>query len=218
MRLVQAHPADLVILAEQHHDLVRQLQHLHGHMLEQERHGLGPALVRRARIGHAGERKLALLLHDIRRPGLQDRIGVVADQLAVVAHAVVLPPRPLVTGPGPDAGGMSQGRDPCRQMPEKSGTDAAPCAAIAAGATAGAAVCPKTGFATAVAKVTKESNKRKSRCIAMATSLSGSPIASRVQAHSISSAATARGMPRLWGPDLCRNGEDLRVARTPATC
>jgi hypothetical protein len=76
---------------------------------------------------------------------------------------------------------MSQGRDPCRHTPEKSGMDAAPGAAVWVGATAGAAVCPKAGFATAVAKVTKESNKRKSRCIAMATSLSGSPIASRVQ-------------------------------------
>jgi catechol 2,3-dioxygenase-like lactoylglutathione lyase family enzyme/predicted enzyme related to lactoylglutathione lyase len=87
----------------------------------------------------------------------------------------------LVTGPGPDAGGMSQGREPWRHTPEKSGTDAVagavPGAAVWVGATAGGAVCPKAGVATAATKVT---SKRKSRCIAMATSLSGPPIASWV--------------------------------------
>jgi hypothetical protein len=46
----------------------------------------------RAREGHARQRESALLLHDFCRPGLQDRIGVIADQLAVVALAVVRPP------------------------------------------------------------------------------------------------------------------------------
>jgi hypothetical protein len=53
MRLVQAHVADFVILAEKHHDLVWQLQHLNGHMLEKERHGLGPTLVGGTRESHA---------------------------------------------------------------------------------------------------------------------------------------------------------------------
>ena len=59
-----------MILVEKHHDLIRQLQHLHGHVLEKERHGFGPALIGRARKGHAGQRELALLLHDFRGPGL----------------------------------------------------------------------------------------------------------------------------------------------------
>jgi hypothetical protein len=95
----------------------------------------------------------------------------------------------FVTGPGPEAGGMSQGSEPWRHTPEKSGTDAG--AAVWVGATAGAPVCPK---AAVVAEVTNKKNKSKSRCIAMATSLSGSPIASRARVHSISIALTARGM------------------------
>src|ERR1700674_2302139 len=53
-------------------------------------------------------------------------------------------------------------------MPEKSGIDAAPCAAILTRPAAGAACCPRAGVAAA-ANVT---NKRKSRCTFMSTSSS----------------------------------------------
>src|SRR5262249_48515247 len=45
------------------------------------------------RKGHAGERQLALLFHDVCCPGLQDRICIVADQLAIVAHPGIAPAR-----------------------------------------------------------------------------------------------------------------------------
>src|SRR5712671_3356988 len=101
-----------MILAEQHHDLVRQLQHLHGHMLEKKWYGFGPALIGGTGISHAGEREFALLLHDFGGPWLQDRIGVVADKFAVIAWPVSFRRDRFVTGPGPDAGGINQGRDP----------------------------------------------------------------------------------------------------------
>src|SRR5215470_6803182 len=85
MRLVQAYPANFVILTVQDRDLVRLLNHLHLYTLENERHRFGPALVGRVRITNAGERNFAELLYDLRRPGLQDRIGVVPDQLIIVA-------------------------------------------------------------------------------------------------------------------------------------
>src|SRR5947208_2408604 len=105
-----------------------------------------------------------------------------------------------------------------RHTPERVGTDAVPGAA--AGATAGAVVLLKAALATATTKV---ANKRKSRCIAMATSFSGSPIASRVEMHSIPRAATARGTSRLCGPDLCHNRQKNNrpnrcVAPIPTTC
>src|SRR6202049_3626051 len=72
------------------------------------------------------------------------------------------------TGPGPDSGG-SKPMDWRPHLPEKSGMDAALCAPLLAGLTAGAA-CPKAGVAAAVANVT---NKRKSRrCTFMLPSLS----------------------------------------------
>ena len=101
MLVIHAHPAHFMILVEQHDDPVRQLQHRHGHVLEQERHGLGPALIAGVRIGHASQRQVALIPHDIRRPGLQDRIRVVADQLGIVARAVIGPPRLVRHRPRP---------------------------------------------------------------------------------------------------------------------
>jgi hypothetical protein len=86
MRLVQAHPANFVILTIQDRYLVRLLNHLHLYTLENKRHRFGPALVGRVRIGDAGERNFAEPLYELRRPGLQDRIGVVPDQLIIVAH------------------------------------------------------------------------------------------------------------------------------------
>jgi hypothetical protein len=77
MLLVHAHVADFVILVEEHHGLVRQLEHPHCHVFEKERHRFRPAGVGRVRIGHAGEREFALFPHNLRRPGLQNRILVI---------------------------------------------------------------------------------------------------------------------------------------------
>ena len=90
VRRIEADLTDFMILIENHHNSIGQLQHLHGHVLEQERHRLRPALVRRIGEGHAGERKIALLLDHRRGPGLQDRIGVVPDQLAIIAGALIV--------------------------------------------------------------------------------------------------------------------------------
>src|SRR3954447_6585895 len=102
---------------------------------------------------------------------------------------------------------MSQGREPWRHTPEKSGMDAASGAAVWVGATAGGADCPKAGVATAATKII---SKMKSRRIAMASSLSGPPIASWVQTHSIRSAVTARGMPGVWYRFVSPTGRGLR--------
>jgi hypothetical protein len=143
-------------------------------MLENERYRMWPALVRGVRIGDAGERKFAELLDDLRSPGLQNRIGVVADQLVVVAHTVLErgdagePLKPLgrccprdrfVTGPGPEAGGSNQGRDGCAHTREKSGIDATVSFALLA---AGTAVC--AGADVAATNVANSSN---AHCIVM---------------------------------------------------
>src|SRR3954468_3107974 len=49
MRLVHAHPAQLMIAAVQHHGPVLLLYHLHRKLLEDERHRMRPTLVRRIR-------------------------------------------------------------------------------------------------------------------------------------------------------------------------
>jgi hypothetical protein len=98
MRLVYTHVADFMIVRIENRDLMRLLEHLHSKVSENERHALGPTLVARSRIGHAGLRYLAVLLHGFRRMALQDRIGVIADRLIGAAHAV--PARPVSLGRG----------------------------------------------------------------------------------------------------------------------
>jgi hypothetical protein len=88
MRLIHAHASDIRPLVVNDRDLVRLLEHLHSEVLVDIRHGFGPTLVGRTRKSHARQRDFAVLLHDCGRPWFQDRIGVIADQLVVVAHAV----------------------------------------------------------------------------------------------------------------------------------
>ena len=88
MRLVQAHAAHFVAVAVDHRDLVRLLQHLHQEIPEDVRHALRPALVAGGWIALPRQRDFAVLLHDFRRRGLEDRVGVIADQLAEVRHPV----------------------------------------------------------------------------------------------------------------------------------
>src|SRR6516162_7938316 len=81
-------------------DLVRLLQDLDRTTRKDKRDTSGPTLIARAGEAHAGQRYFAELLHDLRSPRLQDRIGVIADQLEEVAH--VLRWRPAGAGPVDD--------------------------------------------------------------------------------------------------------------------
>src|ERR1700686_5370009 len=69
-------------------DLVRLRQDLDCTARKNKRHTSGPTLVARAREAHSGQRYFAELLDDLRRPRLQDRIGVIADKLEEVAHVL----------------------------------------------------------------------------------------------------------------------------------
>src|SRR5262249_54520223 len=69
-------------------DLVRLLKNLECKILIYVGYRFGPTLVGGARERDPLFRELAEILHDFRRLWLQDRIGEVADQLVVVAHAV----------------------------------------------------------------------------------------------------------------------------------
>src|SRR5712675_302954 len=79
---------DLMIVGIKDGDLVRLLQDLDCTTRKNKRHTSGPTLVARAGKTHAGQRHFAELLHDLRRPRLQDRIGVIAYKLNEIAHAV----------------------------------------------------------------------------------------------------------------------------------
>ena len=87
MRLVQAHLAELMIEGVKDRDLVGPLEQVHSIIDKNEWHLLGPTLVARGRIALPGQRNLAEPLHHFCRPGLQDRIGVIADQLVDTANA-----------------------------------------------------------------------------------------------------------------------------------
>ena len=87
VRLVQAHLAELMIEGIEDGDPVGLLEQLHSIIDENEWHLLGPALVARGRIVLAGQRALAEPLHDFGGPRLQDRIGIIADQLVDAADA-----------------------------------------------------------------------------------------------------------------------------------
>jgi hypothetical protein len=85
MLLVQAHLAELMVERVEDRHFVRTLHDLHAEICENERHLLGPALVPRRWIAFASPRNLAGLPHHLGRPRLQDRIGMIAHQLAAVA-------------------------------------------------------------------------------------------------------------------------------------
>ncbi len=86
MSLVQAHVADFMIEDIQDGDAVRPLEHLHAEIIKDERHPAGPALIDRIRSRAGVQLFFGVRLHDIRRPGLQDRIGVIANPAAAHAH------------------------------------------------------------------------------------------------------------------------------------
>ena len=67
-----------------------------------------------------------MLLHDFRRLGLQDRIGVIADQLVDVARRRWAA-RPVHHRAGTRWRRLEAGQVGWAHMPEKSGMDAAPC-------------------------------------------------------------------------------------------
>src|SRR5215468_6953961 len=93
----------------------------------------------------------------------------------------------LTTEVGPDASGSKPGKEGCDHMPEKSG--------MAAGPTAGPAVCPKAGVAAASANII---SKPKCRCLCMTVSLS-----SLVGATIVNGYAPPAGRPRVrfWSFD-----------------
>ena len=144
------------------------LNHLDADVPKNERHASRPTLVARGRIGqHAGERYVPVLLYHISRLGFQDRIGVIADQLVVVAAAVPSGPvchragtrqRQFDIGPAkvsPYTGEVRNGRPPLGL-------------ALPAGPAPCSATCPQAGNAAAAANAT---HKRKSRrCTLMISS------------------------------------------------
>ena len=69
-------------------DLVLLLQHLQPEIPEDVRDAARPALIAWRFVADAGERQVAVLLHDFGGFGFQNGIGVVADEPVVVAHAV----------------------------------------------------------------------------------------------------------------------------------
>jgi hypothetical protein len=86
MMVVQAYAAHVRAVVDEHNS-VRLLKQPHQELLVNEQHRHRPTLVGSVPVGDTDERHFAELLHHLRRPRLQDRIGVVADQLIVVAHA-----------------------------------------------------------------------------------------------------------------------------------
>ena len=86
MRLVHPHMANLVIFVIEEGNLAGLLEYLDCRGGKNEGYPAGPTLVARRRIADAGQRHFAVLLDDVRRLRLQDRVAVVADKLAVVAR------------------------------------------------------------------------------------------------------------------------------------
>jgi hypothetical protein len=88
VRGIHAHMAQFMALAVDHQDVVRPLEDLQQEVPKNVGHPTGPTLVARSRIPSAGQRNVAVLLHDCGCLGLQNRVGVIADQLVEVGHAV----------------------------------------------------------------------------------------------------------------------------------
>ena len=78
-----------------------------------------------------------MLLHDFGRVRLQDRVGVIADQVREVGHAIGQA-RPVPHRAGTGCRRLEAGEEGWAQMPEKSGMDAAACVPLLAGPIAGA--------------------------------------------------------------------------------
>src|SRR5258708_39115267 len=99
MRLVQAYMTALMIIGVGNRDFVRLLEHLYSDIPKNEWYPAGPTLITRGRIGHAAQSDFAGFFHHLRCFGLQNRIGVITDQLVVIAHAVPTRKVPDRTGP-----------------------------------------------------------------------------------------------------------------------
>src|ERR1700680_1277950 len=87
MLRTHAHVADLMIDLIYQGDLIGLLEHLHANR-KNEGYPVGPTLVARIVKAKVSYRHFAELLHDRRRLGLQDRIGVISDKLEDVVHAI----------------------------------------------------------------------------------------------------------------------------------
>lgn len=113
---------------------------------------------------------------------LQDRVGVIADQLIDISGAI--PARPVCHRAGAHGGGSTSGQVRCAHIPEKSGMDAPLwIPPILAGSSAGATSCSKAGLAAAAANVTNKRNSH--RGAFMLPSLSSFPGSSRVKLHPV---------------------------------
>src|SRR5438270_11138658 len=97
MLRIHAHMADLMIDLIYHDDLVGLLEHLHANG-KNEGYPVGPTLVARIVKTKMGDRHFAELLDGVRGLRLENRIGVIADMLENVIHAIA--PRPVAQGSG----------------------------------------------------------------------------------------------------------------------
>ena len=146
MRLVQPHHAEVVVVLVDEGDLVRLLQHLDIEVPENIGHRVLQTHVVRVRKNLAGQRDFAELLDHLRRLGLQDRIGVIADhqveiaraggQSRFVSHRAWTRERGAEAQPGmqPDAGKIRNRRGALRPPPvvwAKAGDTTAPATVIA---------------------------------------------------------------------------------------
>ena len=106
MRHIHPHLSKLMIERIEDRDFVWPLDNLHAKREGNKRQSFGPTLVAGRWIAFAGQRNLAEFLHHFRRPGLQDRIGVIADQLKIITNASL---RSLAQArPVPDRAGARQ--------------------------------------------------------------------------------------------------------------
>src|SRR5437016_484976 len=106
MLRVHAHLAELMIHLIGDGDFVRLLEHLHSKR-KHEGYPVGPALVARIVKAKVSYRHFTELLHDRRRLGLQDRIGVISDKLKDVVHSIA--PRSVRQRSGPRRQGLEAG-------------------------------------------------------------------------------------------------------------
>ena len=80
MRCVKTHVPHVMIGLVDQDDLARRLHYLHFRVAQDVGRLLRPAFAARRRIAVAAARDLGVPLHLFRGPGLQDGIGVIADQ------------------------------------------------------------------------------------------------------------------------------------------
>jgi len=94
MLLVDADFTNLVVIAVQNCDLARLLHQLRWAIGKDEGWSFGPALIAGIRISDSIQPEFAMLSHDLRRLGFQNRIGVITGKPENIAGAV-RPARPI---------------------------------------------------------------------------------------------------------------------------